>query len=310
MTWRDDPKSNRPPKLEPTKAVTSDVTLESDSSQSQIYSVARHCGIGHAVACFSRACLIRLIDFPQMPLRLATGEVIKSGRSALLVRVELPVGGRMTSVAYKCVRRRTWLKKMTVLVRTNRTLRTWRIGHELLRRGIATARPLAVIVPHRFDFTNHSYVVHEWIERGLNLRDWCWWASELKPGQRHHVMRSAATSLGDLLGRMHSQHVSHRDLKPGNMLLVSAGRNVHSYVIDLDGVSIHKSLSQGLRLRNLSRLVVGLSELPRLDRTVHLRFLRAYLRAVGNGVDRWKGTWKSLEKTGEARLERKLRKAA
>src|SRR5262245_21810648 len=105
----------------------------------------RQHGIGYAVAAFSRSCLIRLIDYPEMPLRTGSREVIKSGRSAFLVRVELPIAGQTTSVAYKCVRRKTWLKRLTVLVRTNRTLRTWRMGLELRRRGIATARPLAVV---------------------------------------------------------------------------------------------------------------------------------------------------------------------
>jgi hypothetical protein len=84
-------------------------------------------GTGYAVPEFSRACLIRLIDFPEMPFRIGVNETIKAGRSTLLV-LELPVAGRMIAVAYKHVRRRHWVKRLTMLFRTNRVLRSrnWR----------------------------------------------------------------------------------------------------------------------------------------------------------------------------------------
>ena len=245
-----------------------------------------------------------------MPLRLNTREVVKAGRSALLVRVESPNHGRMTAVAYKRVRRRTFLKRLTVLLRTNRTLRTWRIGHELLRRGIPTARPLAVIVPRRLDVGLPSYVAHEWIEGARNLREWCWWAAELQAGDRRQALHAGAASLGSLLGRMHARNVCHRDLKPGNLMLAVNGREVASYVIDLDGVSLHRRISEPLRWKNLSRVVVGLTELPPVDKTVLLRFLLAYLRAAGIGIGGWKSAWRRLDQIGAVRLQRKLRKAA
>ncbi len=261
------------------------------------------------MAGFSHSCLVRLIDYPEMPLRMNAREVIKVGRSALLVRVELPIGGRMTPVAYKRIRRLTWIKRLSALPRTNRTLRAWRLGHELLRRGIATARPLAVIIPHRFDVNRASYVVFDWIEGAKNLREWCH-SLELDSSARRQKLSAAAVSMGRLLGHMHAQRVSHRDLKPGNVLLVDDGRVVRSHVIDLDGAELCGRLSSRRRLRNLSRLVVGLAELPPIPRTVCLRFLRAYLEVAGDQVSSWKNAWKSLEKTGRARTAQKSRRAA
>jgi tRNA A-37 threonylcarbamoyl transferase component Bud32 len=271
--------------------------------------LVRRIGIGYAVASFSRSCLIRLIDYPEMPMRVGAREVVKSGRSAMLVRTELPIGGRMTRVAYKCVRRKTWLKRVTVLVRTNRTLRTWRLGHELLRRNIATAKPLACVVPHRLNFKSHSYVAHEWIDGGRNLREWCWWAAGLPPVRHRNLMRRTAESLGQLLGHMHAQNVSHRDLKPGNLLMVDEGRSVRSYVIDLDGAALHQQLGAQTRLRNLSRLVIGLCELPPLKTTDALRFLKSYLAASGD-TTQWKLVWRSLQSVSSARAERKRSNAA
>ena len=79
-------------------------------------------GIGYAVAEFSHACLVRLIDYPALPLQTNTHETIKAGGTALIVRTQFPLQERNVPVAYKRVRRRNWLKVLTALIRTNRTL--------------------------------------------------------------------------------------------------------------------------------------------------------------------------------------------
>ena len=265
-------------------------------------------GIGLAVPGFSRACLIRLIDYPEMPLRTSTREVIKNGRSALLVRTEFPVEDRMTSVAYKRVRRRTWLKKLTGWLRPQRAVRTWHLGHALLERGIATARPLAAILPRQPGLRFSTFLVQEWIEGALNLQKYGHWLEGIQPQARIEKTRNAARSLGRLLGHMHAQNVSHRDLKPGNLLLVDHGRTVTAYVIDLDGAAIRRRLSKRERLKNLSRLVIGLEKLPELQLTVLLRFLNAYLATAGDAGGEWKRTWRELEKVSAARRGKKRRR--
>src|SRR5690606_34782469 len=107
--------------------------------------LARGTRAGCAVPEFSHACLVRLLEYPALPLRIDTREIVKAGHTALIVRTELPVAGRLVPVAYKRVRRKNWWKVLTALLRPNAALRTWRLGHELLARGIATARPLAAI---------------------------------------------------------------------------------------------------------------------------------------------------------------------
>ncbi len=100
----------------------------------QSYQLVRSRGVGHAVASFSRACLIRLIDFPEMPLRVNTHETVKAGRTALVVRTAFPVENRRVAAAYKRVRRQNWWKSLADMFATHRLLRTWRLGRELRRR--------------------------------------------------------------------------------------------------------------------------------------------------------------------------------
>ena len=136
-------------------------------------------GIGYAVAEFSHACLVRLIDYPALPLQTNTHETIKAGGTALIVRTQFPLQERNVPVAYKRVRRRNWLKVLTALVRTNRTLRSWRLGHVFLKRGITTARPLAAIVPRIHRIGGDSFLVTEWIEGSLNLHHYLEWIEEI-----------------------------------------------------------------------------------------------------------------------------------
>lgn len=276
----------------------------------QTYRLDRSHGIGYAVRGFSRNCLIRLIDYPELPLRMSTRQTVKAGRSALLVQADLPVGNRMLPVAYKRIRRIGWLKKLMGLVRRNRTLRSWRLGLEFLNRGIATARPLAVIVPRPGTTARDSFLVTEWIDGGLNLTDFCRRIEELPPSQQARLLQAAAFRLGNLLGQMHAAGITHRDLKPGNLMLVPRGGDVTAYVIDLDGANIRRRIPYQLRLRNLSRLALGLEPFRAVGSTVRLRFLVAYLTAVGERSREWKSLWRDLDKLTTLRRHQKQRTAA
>ena len=284
----------------------------SDAQRTQttgrVYRLARSRGIGYAVSEFSHACLIRLIDYPEMPLRISTREIVKAGHSTLLVRTELPIGNRLVPVAYKRVRRRNWLKSLTVLFRTNRTFRTWQLGHALLNRGIATARPLAVITSRRHEMGRPTFLAAEWIEGALDLYAYSQWIDQLPPWLRTDRLKAAAESLGRLVGRMHARNVSHRDLKSGNLLLVDRGPTVKAYVIDLDGAALRKRVPRSLRLRNLTRLVIGLKSCAHIQNSIRLRFLKAYLLEVGDDSWQWKDVWRQLATLSDARSARKQKK--
>ena len=273
-----------------------------------MYRVRRPGGIGYAVAGFSRDCLYRLIDFPELPLRTTARETIKAGDGTLLVRAEFPVGGSMRAVAYKRAERRGWLKRLTALFRANLTLRAWRLGHHLLRRGVTTARPLAVVVPRRWDMTRPTFSAAEWLEGAATLDAFHREASALPAPDRDRALAAAAECLARLLGTMHARRISHRDLKGANLLLRPRGASVEAFVIDLDGAATHWRLSGCRRRSNLARFALGVAHLPYLRRSLRLRFLKQYLCTHSGSDAGWRAAWRALERRTAALAARKSRR--
>ncbi len=254
----------------------------------------RKSGVGHSAAALPRDLLIRLTDYPELPLKTQTRDIIKAGRTAVVVRAEMPVGSRMVSVAYKQVRRRTFIKVLTAVLRGNRTLRSWWMGRKLLAADIPTARPLAVITPRWFRQNQPSYIVTEWIVGGENITQLGERLMKMTSRDRGRQLCEAAEVLGKLIGRMHAAGFSHRDLKAGNVMVVPRAGRLQAAVIDLDGVSEWWRVPVVARVRNLARFAVGAESSMELSHSVRLRFLRAYLVAAGMNTRHWKRLWQRL----------------
>lgn len=269
--------------------------------------VKRARNVGYATLGISRDTLIRLIDFPDLPLRIHTHDTIKAGRTALLVRGEFPIGGRMVSVAYKRIERRSGWKVLSAWVFGNRTKRTWRMGLTLARLGIPTAAPLLAVIPRWYRPAGASYLACEWLNQGRNLTEYAAWISKQPPLEAQRRLHSAAKSLGELIGKLHTNRVSHRDLKAGNLLLVNKPSSVEAYVIDLDGAQRYVWLPRFRRLRELSRLVLAMRSNLMLTRTARLRCLQAYLQSAGEKSTRWKSYWRRLDRLAQYRHLKKNR---
>lgn len=250
-------------------------------------------GVGYAVEGLRSSYLGRLIDFPELPLRTGAWQAIKQGRSAQLVRLNLPLDGQDVPVAYKRIRRQGWQKIVSDFVRTHRALRAWRFGHELLKQGVSTARPLAVVIPGRFADAD-AFLATEWIEGAESLHHFAMRMQKLGSRDRHIRLKAAAARLGELLGRLHHRNVTHRDLKAANLLIREEPPQTEAYVIDLDGVAIKWHLSSELRMRNLARLDVSLDPHACIGKTARLRFLHSYLAASQRPAETWKTVWRGI----------------
>lgn len=275
-----------------------------------VYRLTRAGGIGMAVAEFPRSELIHLVDYPELPLRASGCETIKVGRSSLVVKTEFPYGTGRISVAYKRVRRKNWWKIVTGSLRPNRASRAWRLGRALLERGIATPRPIAVVLPRKRDLTADAYLATEWIEGSTPLPEFMRRAEFFDVESRRRLLTVAAESLGGLLGRMHAAGVRHRDLKPSNLLIVETETGLEAMITDLDGAAVGRSVPRRVRRRDLARLIIGTNDESAVSHSLRSRFLNAYLCSIGETAARWKSHWRELRNVASIRTARKARRAA
>jgi tRNA A-37 threonylcarbamoyl transferase component Bud32 len=259
---------------------------------SRFQKISRGGWTAYAVAEFPRDLLIRLAECPDLPLRTGPAETIKAGNTSLVVRASLPMHAGMTSVAYKLIRRKTVLKKLTQAITRNRTLRTFLMGHRFLQHGIATARPLAVIVPSRFDVASPSWLATEWVE-GETVASFAERVAQLTPSARKTAADTAAIALGTLLGKMHAAGITHRDLKSHNLMLRRGiDGEIRAAVIDLDGAAFAGRAVSLRRWKDVARLTADAESWP-VSHATRMRFLNAYLRDAGLR-DEPKSAWRRV----------------
>ncbi len=258
------------------------------------YRLALSSGVGYGVADLACKDLERLLADPMQPLRNAQ-QTIKHTRSTVVVKTRLPLAGELTFVAYKWARYKQWWKALLALFRRSRSLRAWYLGHALLQRGIATARPICVCEPRRRGLRWESCLAAEWIE-GEDLQAFAYRMGDAPPPVRWTNARATAVTLGRLLGRMHSWNVAHRDLKAANLMVDDSGERLEAYLIDLDGVRLLRRISPRRRARNLARLAASIEAHPWVTRSLRLRFLRAYLDELPDAAGDWKRFWKAVQR--------------
>lgn len=260
---------------------------------------------GHAVRDLPAAFVQQLLADPDAPFRDPAMKKLKDSRSSTVI--ELPIPGGAVAIF-----KRFRVKSATILLknRLRRTtaMRSWTFGHNLLDRGLPTARPLLVLHRHRLGCPAEGYLLAERVPDALDLVEAVAEASA-RPDCRR-VIRTWADSLGRLVRLMHEKQVAHRDLKAPNILMSRVRPDLAAAVpvlIDLVGVVPGQAVDRKDRVKNLARLNASFVNHPAVTRTDCLRFLRAYLAWGLHGSAGWKEWWHGVRRETLAKVAKNQR---
>jgi hypothetical protein len=224
--------------------------------------------------------------------------------------VQIPTPSGTRPAIYKRFRVKTPLVLLKNLLRPTTARRSWLYGHNLLDRGLPTARPLCVLHRNRHGIPAEGYLLVEQVPEALGLPEALAVAATKPPTESRQAVRRWADALGRLARRMHDKEVAHRDLKAPNILMAGAARDLASAVpvlIDLVGVVPGKKVGPRTRTRDLARLNASFLRTNFVTRSDRLRFLRAYLGWGLRGRGDWKSWWNRVAAATSAKAAKNER---
>jgi|HubBroStandDraft_6_1064221.scaffolds.fasta_scaffold41643_3 tRNA A-37 threonylcarbamoyl transferase component Bud32 len=261
-----------------------------------------------AVADLDPSELRQSVDRPEARLDEVESTVIKQGRSALIVKSAIRRSDGPTWTAYKKCGGKTWIRRFARGLQSARSLRNFHLGQQLLRHGIATARPLLAVAPRWHALLRPAFLATEWLEGAIPLDRFFRATAALEPAKRRAVLRETANRVGQAVAALHANGFSHRDLKATNVLVREQCGQIEVFVIDLDGVSKPWYLTRRTRMTNLARLVYATQESTVVTHSLRRRALAAYLTSVPDSRP-WKIVWRQLREVSRIRRSRKASRA-
>lgn len=228
------------------------------------------------------------------PMRLFAADAatdVKNSHSGVVRRITLATPEGPLPAIVKRPLARNWRRAIRQRLATSRSMRAWRLGHALLNRDVATARPLAVLERRIGGLVLDSVLLTEAIPGAVDLDADLRREFERRTSRQWlDYRRQVADELALLLRRLDDRGFHHRDCKASNILVVREPVRKLLW-IDMDGIRMGPSTT----LDALVRLHVSLLDVPGLTRTDRLRFLRRYLARFGSNPLQWREVWRATE---------------
>ncbi|MBM4148372.1 MAG: hypothetical protein FJ224_04955 [Lentisphaerae bacterium] len=191
-------------------------------------------------------------DLTREALESAAGRVMRDRRNKV-IETEHP-SDPTRRIVVKTVRIRAGHKRFMQRWRVGRALKSWNGAAELLRRGVNTARPVALWQPA--DTLTNGLFATEFFDSQGSVREAL---DGFKKGRTEYLGLAPIEvhrALARFLGNMHGRGVYFRDLSAGNILMrVENGRPVFC-LIDTARARFHThAVSPRCRLRDLRRVL-------------------------------------------------------
>lgn len=254
-----------------------------------------------------RSLLVRLI---RDPAGMPAYERLKYSRKGEVFRVQLEWDGGTLDVVCKQARVRGAAKRFLASWRPTTERTGFHRGMTLLKAGINTALPLAVL--ERGPARREAMLITRFLPDAVDLDQVALiLLPQLDPCRQRRVKNALIEAIVGLLQRMRRHGLGHRDLKATNVLLTdwnSQDRPVRPWLIDLEGLRTRTATSDRRQWQPLIRLAASLLERPAVTRTDYCRFLKAYLERTGIGSQGWKSRYRALAVQAESYVRRYRRR--
>lgn len=154
------------------------------------------------------------------------------------------------------------------LFRPSKARRAYRRAYHLELAGVPTARIVATADRRWLGWLLRSYVLMEAIPGAIDLGQRLAQGGPPDPG----LIRQAA----ELIGCLHREGLTHRDLKETNLVLDTKGR---LHLLDLDGLEFVDMVDDARAEADLERFARGVNRFPAVQPEHRAIFLRHYRRA-------------------------------
>jgi len=183
-------------------------------------------------------------------------EVIRDYRNIL---TKVKVDGKVY-VVKQYVRPRFYNRIAYTFFRKSKARRSYEYALELIRRGIGTAEPVAYIEIRQGGLFHTGFFVSEFIDEPLL-------STIGERPDKEQLLDEFAQFTADL----HTQGIVHHDYNPHNVLFRPENGGYHFWLIDINRMSFHRSLSKRQCLDGMKR--IGF-EFPILTNYVYLYALK------------------------------------
>ncbi len=218
-------------------------------------------------------------------------ELLKFSKTGEVCRLKLDVGGRSIDAVCKQSRPAGMVRATASRFQRPREQRNFDRALDLLRAGISTALPLAVLRRNRP--ARQSWLITEYLPglvemQHLALSELSRLAPRACRARKNALIQSAV----ELLGRLEDSRVTHRDFKAANLMLERAGndasRSADIILVDLDGLGPMRLFAGIRRWHPVVRLAASLLDCKAVTRTDLARLIRTYLVRLGQPKPAWK----------------------
>jgi len=180
--------------------------------------------------------LMKLLDNPHRVFDGNDVVMLKEGNSSTVGLVKL----NQVEYVIKRYNVKNAAHRIKNMLRESRASRSWRNAHDLLLRGLPTAKPIAMLDCVKGKFNGISIFVMENVP-GTNSADYF-----RQQDVSHESKQTVANRMLALVTELHQERILHGDLKSTNFII----KDDEPVIVDLDSMRIvggHSSMKSGVR---------------------------------------------------------------